>query len=277
MTAKDINYQCTDKFGLFEGPTGMLEDGYEIPVDTPIEDVIDDLLNLSCTDGYVNDLKICIIDSKYSGFRTQSTIRVDSGGTISNLIEQLATQMSAEYYYNTVGNLVFYPTDTSMNDTNKPIIWTYDETQISGLTFSGSNEIVNVVKVVGNNVDGQIYSAVSKNTNLSSPINIYHIKERNMSPIDTANVWSDEMAQELADYNLRQKSILSLQQSCNVPYNPILMVNNVVEIENTELHMKRNRFLINGVSYTSGSAVMQIDISNITNLPIIGGINYAGQ
>ena len=98
-----------------------------------------------------------------------------------------------------------------------------------------------------------------------------------MSPIDTANVWSDEMAQELADYNLRQKSILSLQQSCNVPYNPILMVNNVVEIENTELHMKRNRFLINGVSYTSGSAVMQIDISNITNLPIIGGINYAGQ
>ena len=58
---------------------------------TKIEDVIDDLLNLSCTDGYVNDLKICIIDSKYSGFRTQSTIRVDSGGTISNLIEQLAT------------------------------------------------------------------------------------------------------------------------------------------------------------------------------------------
>lgn len=276
VNAKDVTYQCTDKFGMFDGPTGILEDGYEIPVDTPIEEAIDDLMNLSCTDGYINDFKVCIIDSKYIGFKTQSTIRIDAGGNIGDLIEQLATQMSAEYYYNTVGNLVLYPVDSSMNDINKPIVWTYNESQIEGLKFTGNNDIVNVVKVVGNNVDGKIYSAVSKNTNLNSPINIYRIKERRMSPIDTANIWSDDMAQELADYNLRQKSILSLQQSCSVLYNPILMVNNIVEIENEELDMKRNRYLINGISYTSGSITMQIDISNITNLPIVGGINYAG-
>ena len=140
--------------------------------------------------------------------------------------------MSAEYYYNTVGNLVFYPINDSMNDVNKPIIWTYNETQMEGLKFVGGNEIVNVVKVTGSNVDGKIYSATSKNTNLHSPINIYHIKERKMPPIDTANIWSDDMAQELADYHLRQKSILSLQQSCTVPYNPLLMVNNIIEVEN---------------------------------------------
>ena len=262
---------------MFDGSTGILEDGYEIPVDTPIEDVVDDLLNLSCADGYVNDLKVCVIDSKYIGFKTQSTIRVGAGGSIGDLIEQLATQMSAEYYYNTVGNLVFYPINDSMNDVNKPIIWTYNETQMEGLKFVGGNEIVNVVKVTGSNVDGKIYSAISKNTNLHSPINIYHIKERKMPPIDTANIWSDDMAQELADYHLRQKSILSLQQSCTVPYNPLLMVNNIIEVENQELNMQRNRYLINGISYTSGSATMQIEISNITNLPMIGGINYAGQ
>ena len=35
--------------------------------------------------------------------------------------------MSAEYYYNMVGHLVFYPVDESMNDINKPILWVYDE------------------------------------------------------------------------------------------------------------------------------------------------------
>ena len=55
-----------------------------------------------------------------------------------------------------------------------------------------------MVQVTGNNIDGQIYSGIAKNTNLNSPINIYRIKERKMMPIDTANVWSDEMAEELA-------------------------------------------------------------------------------
>lgn len=277
LSARDITYQCTDKFGLFEGSTGVLDDGYEIPVDTPIEDVIDDLMNLSCSDGYVNDLKVCIIDSKYMGFKTHATIRVDAGSTIKDIIDQLATQMSAEYYYNTIGNLILYPMDESMNDVNKPIIWTYDEDQLEGLQFVGDQDIVNVVKVVGNNVDGKIYTAIVKNTNLNSPINIYHIKERKMAPIDTANVLSDESAEELAKFHLRKKSILNMKQQCNVPYNPLIMVNSIVEIENKDLNMEREKYMVNSVSYTSGSATMQIDIANITNLPTVGGINYNGQ
>lgn len=277
VSARDITYQCTDKFGLFEGTTGTLEDGYEVPVDTPIEQVVNDILNLSGTDGYVNDQKICILDSKFSNFKTQSTIRVDAGGTIGNIIEQLATQMSAEYYYNMVGHLVFYPVDESMNDINKPILWVYDEDQMEGLQFKGKDDVVNVVKVTGNNVDGKIYSAVAKNTNLQSPINIYRIKERKMAPIDTANIWSDEMAQELADFNLRKQTILNMQQQCTIPYNPLLAVNNIIEVENNDLNIRRSKYIINSISYTSGSATMSIEISNLTSLPSIGGVKYDGQ
>ena len=148
---------------------------------------------------------------------------------------------------------------------------------MDGLTFTGSDEIINMVKVVGNNVDGKIYSAISKNTNLNSPINIYRVKERKMAPIDTANIFSDDMAKNLADYHLRQKSILTLKQSCSIPYNPLLIINNIIEVENKDLNMKRNRYLIDSISYNSGSATMSIEITNITNLPVIGGINYDGQ
>ena len=276
-SARDITYQCTDKFGLFEGPTGTLEDGYEIPVDTPIEQVVDDILNLSGTDGYINDSKICILDNKFVNFKTQATIRIDAGGSIGNILEQLATQMSAEYYYNSIGHLVFYPLQESMNDINKAVIWAYDESQMNGLTLQGKEDVINVVSVTGNNIDGKIYSAVVKNMNLQSPLNIYHIKERKMAPITDANIFSDDGAKELANYHLRKQTILHVQQQYEVPYNPLLAVNNIVEVENKELDLHRSKYIINGISYTSGSATMTIEVSNITSLPSIGGINYDGQ
>jgi hypothetical protein len=91
MSSRDISYQCTDKFGAFEGSLGILEDGYEIPVGTPVDNVINDILNMSCTDGYIVDPKPPIIDAKYSNFKTQSTIRVDAGGTMADIYEQLGT------------------------------------------------------------------------------------------------------------------------------------------------------------------------------------------
>lgn len=272
LSSRDVSYQCTDKFGAFEGPLGTLQEGYEIPVGTPVNTVINDMLNMSCTDGYIVDPLPPIIDTKYSNFKTQSTIRVDSGGTLANIFEQLGTQMSAEYYYNNVGQLSFYPINESMNDVDKPIIWTYNEVNTDNLIFQGQDEIVNVVKVIGTNVDNKIYSYVAKNTNLNSPINIYRIRERKSSPIESPNVWSDEMAKELAEYNLRKHMILTFNYSLSVPYNPLLLNNAAVELYNEELNMEKAKFIISGISYTSGSAQMKIEITNISDLSFIGGV-----
>ena len=62
-----------------------------------------------------------------------------------------------------------------------------------------------------------------------------------------------------------------------MPYNPLLVVNNIIEVENVDLNLRRNKYIVNAISYTSGSATMSIEISNITSLPSIGGINYDGQ
>lgn len=273
-TSREISYTCTDKFGLFDGNTGILNEGYEIPVGTPVDEAINGILNLSNTDGQINDIKDCIIDSKYINFKTQSTIRVEQGAKISQLFAELATQMSAEYYYNVVGNLTFYPLNESMNDIQKSIIWTYDEQYIDSLDLSSEDEIINVVKVSGTNVDGKIYTSTVKNDNLGSPINIYRIKERRAEPIDNPNIWSDESAEEYANYTLRKSSILTLKQSIQVVFNPLLTVNNLLEIENEDLLMKREQYIINNINFNSGSGMMSVEIANLSNLPIIGGINY---
>jgi hypothetical protein len=55
------------------------------------------------------------------------------------------------------------------------------------------------------------------------------------------------------------------------------MVNNIIEIDNTDLNMKRSRYIINGISHTSDQPTMSIEITNIANLSFIGGVKYNGQ
>jgi hypothetical protein len=65
-----------------------------------------------------------------------------------------------------------------MNDDEKPIIWSYKTDDIGPLQFKGRAELVNMIKVTGSNINGKIASAIVKNENLGSNINIYRIKER---------------------------------------------------------------------------------------------------
>lgn len=113
------------------------------------------------------------MDPSFAGARTQSTIRVEEGGNLGKVIDELATQLSAEYYYNTVGNLCFYPINETVNDDVKPIIWTFEELKrdLHNISMSYDNEeVVNIIKVVGDNIDTGIYSAIVSNNNPRSPI-----------------------------------------------------------------------------------------------------------
>ena len=57
-----------------------------------------------------------------------------------------------------------------------------------------------------------------------------------------------------------------------MPYNPLLSVNNIIEITIEKLKIERKRFLINSISYVSRDSAMVIGITNIDELPIIGGV-----
>lgn len=117
-----VTIQLKDKYAMFEGKMGTLEDPYEIPVDSSIADVLMELMHFTLGNGYIMDYKQVILDPSFVNFKTQATIRVDEGGNLGQVIEALATQLSAEYYYNNVGNLCFYPLNETVDDDNKPII-----------------------------------------------------------------------------------------------------------------------------------------------------------
>lgn len=268
---REISLQLKDKFSIFEDKTGTLETAYEIPVDSTIEDVVNSILNFDLGNGYILDYKPIILDSSFKNFKTQSTIRKEEGENLGSILLELATQMSAECYYNNVGNLCFYPINETVNDELKPIIWTFEELGRDlhdSISLDYNNEgIVNVVKVVSSNVDTGIYSAVVMNENPSSPICVQRIGRRMGDKYSEANVWNDMMAEELARYYLRKASFLSVQFSCSVSFNPILNVNNLCEVENSFLNLRRDRLLITSISFSSGNSQMSINCTNTQDLP----------
>lgn len=269
---KTVSIQLKDKYAIFEGKMGTLEEAYEVELGSTIEDALKGIMNFSMGNGYIFDYKPIILDPSFVGFRTQATIRADEGENLSKIIDALATQMSAEYYYNNVGNLCFYPINETVDDSVKPIIWTFTNLNRSlhNLELNYQNEnIINVVKVVGDNIDNVIYSAVVTNENPSSPICIQRVGRRVAPKYSESNVWSNDLAEDLARYYLRKASFIAVEFSCNVSFNPILTVNNICEIENDFLNYHREKLLITSISFSSGDGLMSLKLCNTKDLPVI--------
>lgn len=268
-----VSIQLKDKYAVFEGKMGTLEDAYEVELGSTIEDALEGIMNFSMGNGYLLDYKPVILDPSFIGFKTKATIRADEGENLSKIIDSLATQMSAEYYYNNTGNLCFYPINDTVDDSIKPIIWTFTNLNrgLHNLELNYQNEnIVNVVKVVGDNIDNVIYSAVVTNENPASPICIQRVGRRIAPKYQESNIWSNDLAQDLARYHLRKASFVAVDFSCNVSFNPILTVNNICEIENDFLNYHREKLLITSISFSSGDGLMSLKLCNTKDLPAAG-------
>ena len=269
---KTITIQLKDKYAVFEGKMGTLEEAYEIELGSTIEDALKGIMNFSLGNGYILDYKPVILDPSLVGFKTQNTIRADEGGNLGEIIDALATQMSAEYYYNNVGNLCFYPINDTVDDSVKPVIWTFQNInrELHNLELNYQNEnIINVVKVVGDNVDNIIYSAVVTNENPASPICIQRVGRRMAPKYSESNIWSNDLAYDIARYYLRKASFVAVDFSCNVSFNPILTVNNICETENDFLNYHREKLLITSISFGSSDGLMSLRLCNTKDLPII--------
>ena len=268
---KTVTIQMQDKYAIFEGKTGTLDTAYEIENGSNIYDALRGILNFTMGNGYIMDYQDIIFDPSFYAQKTQSTIRVEQGDNLGSVINALATQLSAEYYYNNVGNLCFYPLNETVDDSIKPIIWTYKsiDRDLHNINLNYSNEeIINTVKVVGNNIDTGVYSAIVENVNPASPICVQKIGKRMSPPYSEENIWSDELAGDLARYYLRKGSFVSTQFTCEISFNPVLSVNNLCEIEDEFLKLKRDKLLLISISFQSGTAVMQATFCNTKDLPI---------
>ena len=270
---RTVQITAKDKFNLFDGKMGTLETTYEIPIGSEIEHVINTIQLMGTGDGYPLDPKPLIFHSSLKGKKTQATISKSAGESLGSILLELATQLSAEIFYNAHGNLTVVPTNEVNGDIDKPIIYDFvaENGDMSGLNFSFDlDSIVNRVIIVGSSVTGGVVTATAINDDAGSPLCYQRIGYRTGSIINDSNITTQYLAEERAQYELRKTLILKSSTSISILFNPLLSVNNLITITCDYYGLSRDKFLIQSISCPLDySGTMSVSVSNIKNLRLM--------
>lgn len=267
---REVTVTANDKFSWFEGATGRLTDTYEIPEGNDIEEAIKLIQLTEIGDGSVFDTKTLIFHESLKGKKTQVTITKNAGDTYGDLLLELATQLSAEIFYNSDGYLTVIPTQDVTEDKYKPILYSFDADNgdLTQLNFDYDySSIVNRIIVIGNSKNGYTPKAIAINNDERSPLCYQRVGYRTGSIINDSNIYSDILAKERAEYELRQKLILKTTSNSTILFNPFLSVNNLITISSDFYELAQEKFLLQSISFnldTSGQ--MNISFSNVLNL-----------
>lgn len=277
---KIVEVSADDKFTLFDGATGKLGSTYTINVGTDIQTIFHDILRTDMGSGYPLDPQDFIYPALYRGRETQAVITKNAGETLGALLQELATQLSAEIFYNACGKLVVVPIDEVTLDKDKPLVYSFDtaagdigpvdtEGGINTLDFSFDyNSIVNRVIVIGTGLSGATFYSEASNDDAGSPLCWKRIGYRTGEIINDSNIFSETLARERAEYELRKKLILRSSTSADVLFNPFLEVNNVIAISDQFFGLTYERFIIQSISCSIDfSGKTNITFSNLNNLP----------
>lgn len=270
-----VSVSLGDKYSLLTGASGTLETTYTIEPGSEIESIIRDILSSDKGDGYVLDPKPFIYDSLFKGKKTQATITQEAGSTYGDIINELATQLSAEVFYDVEGHLNLVAINEVTNEVDKPILYDFyeDKGDFGENNFSFNfEEVVNRVIVIGSNVNSLLCQATAVNDDPSSPLCYQRIGYRTASPINDSNITTIPLAEERATYELRNKLILKSSITTPARFNPLLLVNNLITVTDEFYGLYQEKFLIQSLSFNlDSSGTMSITSTNVRNIPFATG------
>lgn len=270
VEGKEVSISANDKFSLFESGLGKLESSYTVEEGNEIEEVIKTILKTDLGNGSIFDPQPLIYDPVFKGKKVQVDISKSAGETYGSILMDLATQLSAEIFYNSYGNLTFCQITEVGKDADKPLIYDFDadEGGLSQLNYDYDYETaVNRIVVLGSSQDGNVYQAIAVNRDEGSPFCYQRIGYRTGEIINDSNIYSDILAEERAEYELRQKLILKTTSTSEVLFNPFLTVNNLIGITSSFYNLRHARFLLQSISFSLDfSGKMSMTFTNINNL-----------
>ena len=220
-----ITYHLVDKIANLDGTLlGNLEGTYEVEVGTNIFEPITTLLAEDRGNGIPLDPVTPIFTKWYDGktqtlpdgttvlwTNTPSTLTINGGGTKWDVIEGLCNMLNAWVGYDETGALRVDPSQDDILDTDKPVVWNFslESTSFLGAAYTVKNtEVYNDYIVVGEALSGERQpSARAQNLDPSSDTNIMTIGRKTYLE-SASNYWTDQQCKDLANWRLKNVSVL---------------------------------------------------------------------
>lgn len=235
----------TDKFILLNGETGngVFLDIYDIPVNTHTNNAIRALLTL------FKDPKSPMLQDTTK--LTPYSFRKDIGNSCADILNEFAYMLARNIFYDVNGAFTYVDdvsddVKQSLHDFN----YGNDKYDYLGATYEALfSDVKNVVKVIGDNINGVNVSYTAKNTNLLSPTNIYvdNVGEKAYAPLFRTELQTVADCERLAKYIL--KRVNALNGSVSIQSIPMfhLDVDNIITLTDPNFDFYKQRFLINAI------------------------------
>ena len=261
-----------DKFGIFGSELGynQLESTYLIPAGTNIYEAIKGILNLDLGNGYPIDPIEPILDPVFKDEVCPYDVSKAPSSYLSEILIELADILGSDIYYDGTGRLRVESGTIDASYSNKSAIWDFDDILPEYIDPSISTnfvDFINAVKVVGNNINDEIYEYTAYNNNPNSPtrIDLIGIKLRY---IESAAVYNNDRAKDYAEYKLNTLSIAQLAISFSCTFLPHLDVNQVISITDRYFNYNRQRFIVQSLTIPlSFDGVMSVSACSLSSLP----------
>lgn len=269
---KKITITGLDKFSLLDGQlNGQIDSTYQIANGSNIYSAIKAILNFDNGNGYKIDTIEPILDSLHSNDTISYTIIKQPGETtLGEVLIELANSISCDIYYDSTGRLRVESGITDLASINRSSLWSYSTNKLEYLPNSivyQYDKVFSVVKVIGDNINGNLATGIAENNNPFSPTRIAKIG-RKTKVITDNNINTDALSLERSQYELKKISILQSLVKLQSTFMAHLDVDQCIDITDDYYNFKNQRFLIQSLNIPlTTKSNISIDASNIRDLP----------
>lgn len=267
-----ISFTGVDKYGAFTNDTGYGEmiGTFSFDIGMSISYVIKNVLKQDIGNGQMLDPLEPIIDPDLQEYKLQLAFSKGPGSYIGDLLNDLATTLHADIYYDMDGHL---NVKKSLNfDEYKNVQNQWDFTEGSTEYISAQvnyqlKNIANYIYVIGDNpLGGQIPVAIAENNDARSPLSVAKIGRKSRY-IEKSTIYSQQEAEDYAQYILKTSCLLGNQISFTCTLIPSLELDNTFSLTDSYYQYDRQEFIITAITYPIGVGTMSISGSSIKELP----------
>lgn len=269
---RTIEYSLVDKWANLDGTLyGNLEGTYEVPLNSNPFDAIETLLREDKGNGQAID-DLPLIKGFTTWENTPYTVTVDADGTLAQVVLSVVETLAGLVGYDRNGRLRIEPSSDDVDDSTKPVQWTFgmDETTLLGLTYNIKNEeVFNDYIVVGEQLEnGSQPRARVQNLDPRSDTNI-NIIGRKTKRESASGYANHTQCLDLAVWRVQRAAVLS--KAVTVQSSQIFHIeeNQLIEIVRSDKPGSPiEKHLVQGFSRPLASAgAMTINAISVVDIP----------
>ena len=243
---------------------------FSFDIGMTISYVIKNILRQDIGNGQMLDPIEPIIDPDLQEYRLELAFSKGPGSYIGDLLNDLATTLHADIYYDMDGHLNVKKALNFDEYKNVQNQWDFKEGNaeyISSQINYQLKNIANYIYVIGDNpLGGQVPIAIAENTDTRSPLSIAKIGRKSRY-LEKSTIYTQQEAQDYANYILKQSCLLGNQISFTCSLIPSLELDNTFTLTDSYYKYDRQEFIITSITYPIGVGTMSISGSSIRELP----------